>query len=513
MSKKLTTEEIIAKAKKVHEGKNYDYSNVIYLGKTKNIEIGCHKHGYFWQNAGNHLSGSGCPKCAGNAKITKDELVEKFKIIHEGKDYDYSQIGDFENANSKIKISCPEHGYFWQRIMNHLRGDGCPKCAGLAKLTKEDIIRRGKKKHNNFYDYSEIGDDYKNAHSKIKISCPEHGYFYQQINNHLNGQGCPKCAGLAKLTKDEVIEKSKIIHEGKDYDYSNVIYDGMYKKIKIGCIEHGYFFQRPVNHLRGQGCPKCANNVKLTKEDVIRKGNEKHNFKYDYSKISDKLENGKIKIKISCPEHGYFWQRIMNHLRGDGCPKCAGLAKLTKEDIIRRGKKKHNNFYDYSEIGDDYKNNQSKIKISCPEHGFFYQQINNHLNGQGCPKCRQSKGEKILCIVLEKFKINYIEQYKIKNKIYKYDFYLPEYNSVIEYHGKQHFIPIKFFGGEKSFKKQYKRDLEKYNHCKNNKIQYILIEKSDLKNIDKILLEKINSGKSSTLYENNNFEEHSKKYL
>ena len=45
-----------------------------------------------------------------------------------------------------------------------------------------------------------------------------------------------------------------------------------------------------------------------------------HNNYYDYSKVNYK--NSIIKVCITCPKHGDFWQIPKSHLRGNGCPKC-----------------------------------------------------------------------------------------------------------------------------------------------------------------------------------------------
>ena len=58
MGRLLTTEEFIAKAKEIH-GEKYDYSETVYRGRRKNIDIICPIHGKFSQNAGRHLLGAG----------------------------------------------------------------------------------------------------------------------------------------------------------------------------------------------------------------------------------------------------------------------------------------------------------------------------------------------------------------------------------------------------------------------------------------------------------------------
>ncbi len=60
-----TTQDFVQEAKEVH-GDRYDYSRVIYKLSHEKIEIGCTKHGSFWQSPVNHVKGnkSGCPGCA-----------------------------------------------------------------------------------------------------------------------------------------------------------------------------------------------------------------------------------------------------------------------------------------------------------------------------------------------------------------------------------------------------------------------------------------------------------------
>ena len=100
MSRKITTEEWIAKAKEVH-GDTYDYSESEYKGQKYNIKIICKKHGAFYQQAGNHVKQhQGCPLCSKYKRKTTEEFVEKANEVHSYK-YDYSKV---EYKNSKTNI-------------------------------------------------------------------------------------------------------------------------------------------------------------------------------------------------------------------------------------------------------------------------------------------------------------------------------------------------------------------------------------------------------------------------
>jgi hypothetical protein len=78
-AKRLNTEQFIAKAKRVL-GDKYDYSLVSYETAKLPVKIVCPAHGEFEQKPQDHLSGSGCRKCAVDRRrggvIQLDEATE-----------------------------------------------------------------------------------------------------------------------------------------------------------------------------------------------------------------------------------------------------------------------------------------------------------------------------------------------------------------------------------------------------------------------------------------------------
>jgi len=259
MAERKTVEKFILDAKRTH-GDKYDYSLVEYANSATKIIIICPVHGKFEQMPYKHLEGKACPKCAGQNKTT-EEFIDEANNIHKGI-YNYS-VSDYKKAHIKIKIICNSHGIFTQKPSNHLLGQGCPKCGGKNKTT-EEFIDEAKLLHGDKYDYSLA--DYKKSKSRIKIICSIHGVFEQNPNNHLSGAGCPKCDNKNKTT-DEFICGAKEIHENK-YDYSLVEYKKSKSRVKIICPVHGIFEQKPNNHLYGEGCPKCDGKNKTTDEFI-----------------------------------------------------------------------------------------------------------------------------------------------------------------------------------------------------------------------------------------------------
>lgn len=372
----LTVLENIERARKVHSNK-YDYSKVNYKKLSDKVCIICPTHGEFFQAFNTHINGRGCYKCSRNVTLSKKEFICKAREVH-GDKYDYCKVG-YKSTKEKVCIICPDHGEFYQRPRDHIRGQGCPSCSGRIKTT-EKFINKAKEVHGDKYDYCKV--DYKNTNNKVCIICPDHGEFYQTPYNHLRGSGCPVCSGKFKLTTDQFIKKAKEVH-GDKYDYSKVDYKNNREKICIVCSEHGEFFQTPEKHLNGSGCPRCSNNVRLTTEEFIERARKVHDSKYDYSKVNYK--NSKEKVCIICSIHGEFYQVPNSHLRGAGCSECNGLKNLTTDEFIKKAKSIHGDLYNYSKV--NYKNNRIPVEIFCKVHGYFSQTPNTHLSGSGCPKC------------------------------------------------------------------------------------------------------------------------------
>lgn len=293
---------------------------------------------------------------------------------------------------------------------------------------------------------------------------------------------------MEKLTGETFIKKAKEKY-GNKFDYSKVKYVNNKIKVCIICPKHGEFFTTPNNFLSVSkyGCPNCANehrhdNVRIKEKEFITRSKTLHNNKYDYSFVKYG-KNNREKVCIICPTHGKFWQTPFGHLRGQGCPICRNekISKAIKKDteyFIEKSKLVHGDRYDYSKS--KYEGTHTKITITCKKHGDFLQYPADHIRGVGCPKCRTSHLEESVENILIKNHIEYETQKKfewLKNKQkMPLDFYLPSLNLGIECQGEQHFMPKKYWGGEKTFVKTKKSDILKQKLCKENgvNLEYIL---------------------------------------
>jgi len=268
----------IEKAKAIH-GDLYTYDNVVYVNSRIPVKITCRKHGDFEMIPSTHLQGFKCQVCrfGGTLEERQEKFIEKAKKAHEGRNYDYSKV-KYESSIAPVEIICPIHGSFFQGPNNHVFGDKCPSCAKINadnsfRLSEEEIYERVYEVHGDKYEYD--FSNYQNMTSKINIKCSVHGWFKQDLANHLSGTNCPECSfGALRVPIEEIMRRAKHIH-GEKYDYSQVDFSAFREKVKIICPKHGVFMQSLYVHTNAKaGCPSCAitvSNFEFWVKSVVEK--------------------------------------------------------------------------------------------------------------------------------------------------------------------------------------------------------------------------------------------------
>lgn len=397
MTKKLTTEEFIEKAKKIH-GDKFDYSLVNYINTHTNVTIICKIHGKFEQKPSYHLDKCGCKLCINRKQnlFSTEDFIDKSRATH-GDLYDYSK-SIFTGSKNNIKIICKVHGEIEQIAYNHMNGAHCTKCSksGRKFLTKEILIKRSIETHGNKFDYSKA--DITSDNNAI-IICKNHSpplEFKQNFIAHSRGAGCSVCSKKNKVTKEEFLSRAKIKH-GDRFDYSLIEYINQHTDLTIVCKVHGEFKQTASSHLSHDiCCPSCLGYEKLTAYDFIKKANKLFNNRFDYDLApSENFINKLDIITITCKQHGQFQSTINSHLKSiHGCLKCSKIKTndfraKNKAKFIERSKTIHGDAYDYSKV--NYTLGDNKVIIICNKHGEFLQKPKDHVNGNGCYKCGLDK--------------------------------------------------------------------------------------------------------------------------
>lgn len=376
----------------------------------------------------------------------------------------------------------------------------------MLKYDTKTIINKFMEVHGSKYDYSKFV--YNGILKKGIIICLKHGKFLQSAHDHLRGNGCNKCYFENKLNvpNEELnkvfIEKAQEVHHG-EYDYSCVDYHNNNTKVFIKHIKCGNeFWQTPKKHLQGQGCPYCSKTRKNTTDSFIEKAKKIHSDEFDYNKVN--YVNNLTKVCVFHKKCGKeFYQTPHNHLKGRGCPYCCSTKSAltrtkTTNDFIKRAKEIHGDKYDYSKVA--YINSKQKVCIICSIHGNFLQTPSSHLIGHGCPKCNQSKMEKVTEIALIENHLKFVSQ---KRFVWlgqqSLDFYLPEYKTGIECQGEQHFKPVDFEGKNNQeqlnnlLNENILRDEKKFGICKENGVKIYYLVSSDYYSYNSFIYQKENT--------------------
>ena len=264
--------------------------------------------------------------------------------------------------------------------------------------------------------------------------------------------------------------------------------------VRCGICDHEW---NPVpNSLtRGCGCPKCAGLIKTHGEfvDEMKEVNPT-------IKIVGQYIKNKLKVECCCLVCGNNWMVTPNSLlRGAGCPECskrrvANAHRKTHEDFIKEVKA----INPYVEILDKYVGIKTKVECLCSLCGSKWYAIpDNLLHGEGCQKCKISKGELKIENFLKNNNIDYIAQKKfdglvgVGGKKLSYDFYIPNYKTLIEFNGAQHKIPVKYFGGEEKLLKQQEHDKRKRDFAHSHNYCLIEIPHTDFSRIEDILNDRL----------------------
>jgi hypothetical protein len=165
---------------------------------------------------------------------------------------------------------------------------------------------------------------------------------------------------------------------------------------------------------------------KKTTEEFIADAVRVHGDTYDYSEVNYKYS--KQKIVILCRKHGPFEQMPYSHLSGNGCPFCAAeersdRTRRSKDDFVKAVTDVHGDKYDYSKV--EYRNNDTKVVIVCPEHGEFLKNPSKLLLGSGCPSCGMDRKYKASRLSREDF-VRRAEQVHGKGR---YDYSASDYKT------------------------------------------------------------------------------------
>ena len=366
---------------------------------------------------------------------------------------------------------------------------------------------------------------YINMNTKIRFKCLIHDFEFDAFpQNMLRGHGCRKC-GNEKQSKKQTKSHNMFVEDLKNINPDIEVigkYVNMDTKILVKCSIDGYQWNAdPRKLMMGCRCAVClnktvmvgVNDIATTRTDLVQY--------FKYKEDARKYTSGSEKyIDIICPKCGYEdTVRIANLSRfGLACNGCyekkyghkrVPYGYWNKNTMQYYLDEKYNGYQLLSvqkPNGDDVKYLKAFIKCPNENHPPYWTYWKNIASGNTCLLCcmedSMSKGERAAEIVFKKHNYAYEPQKRFNDCCDKYtlpfDFYLPDYNLIIEIMGEQHEHPIDHFGGEESFKKRVEHDKIKRDYLMLHNINILDIWYYEFDKMEDLILKKIESIPNNT---------------
>ena len=500
----------------------------------------------------------------------KPTAVEGSKII--------VKVEDLPIASGiEIKCTCDfcgkELSNTFYNYNNQMKKNGFIRCTSCAVIQRHqekrnERIKNGEtfenecKKYNlsqwlDNWDYGKNTEDtpstlFKGLYVHRYFKCDKglHESFTKPTMEIVRGKqeySCPYCNSLGQYLLDEFGEDGIKMYwseknEISPFDISK--YSG--KKVYFKCKKTDYHddYLMLVSDFVGRNsrCPQC-NNIKGNFHPLDSFGSylEKNNMMHLWSEkntidpYSFYMKSAKTEILMKCEKtnyHGDYLVTANAFFKGRRCPYCASVSIHPKDSfgqtqIDIHGEDFLENYWSEKNILDPFKlanSSLQKVWFKCKNdkgHDDYFATCKSFKNGNRCPACKESKGERRVREYFVKNNIEFEAQKTFadligdKNKVLPYDFYTPQHNLLIEYQGEHHYMPIYYSSRpkdycEEKFLQRQEYDRRKREYAESHNITLLEIPYWDYDNVESILAEALhinidnNSTNNTNTNDNNN---------
>lgn len=222
-------------------------------------------------------------------------------------------------------------------------------------------------------------------------------------------------------------------------------------------------------------CPNCYIQTRKLSEDTFKEYVESRG-----DTLIGEYTDSRSEIEIKCGKCDVTFATLSNSYRqGCGCPPCSIIGRrLPYEEV----KKRIEDFGDML-LSTEYINISTPLQIKCGICDRIFEKV---LSTPHCPSCNATTLEKYVFAYLNNNDIEFTTQKTYTDlrssigKVYKYDFFIPSSNLIIEVDGKQHMVHIPFFGDIDHFNKIKERDVTKTKYCIDKDIKLIRVSYKEL---------------------------------
>ncbi len=394
---------------------------------------------------------------------------------------------EYKTTKIPLDVQCNECGTIYSiRLSSYRRGSRCRKCSniklGINRRTPIGNIialmeSRGDKLIDTFYIKNKL---------RVKFQCRLCSKIFTMMYFNYQRRRCCKCQIIYKVFSYDYVKKF-IKDHGEKLVSKNITSSS--DKMKVKCKKCNEIYTTCWHsYQRGVRCGLCSKYRKKTIDDVrklVESGGD--------SLISTVYKNTISKLDAKCGKcSNIFKTTYAKYRQGNRCPKCSlitGISKIThSQEFVESYIDQYGD-----KLMSKYVRMDDKIDIKCGKcNEMFSMRFHSYkTNGCRCSCNTMSRGEREIYYYLITNNIKYTLQKTFKgckNKIaLRFDFYLPEYDLLIEFDGNGHFGEVDLFGGKKYFENKRKCDIIKNVFCIKNQKDLLRIPYTDIKNIESIL--------------------------
>lgn len=355
--------------------------------------------------------------------------------------------------------------------------------------------------------YKLISNEYSNCEDKNLILLDENNYKYK-VNYIAILKNIKRKSKLYIVDKGNAFTidniKQFIINNNISLELLSNNYETAKHKLSLFCDKHGEIEMSWDDLSHQKRCNKCFGNFSPTIFEINQLiSNYSNKIGKAFTWIDGDYVNARTKSLILQDSDGCLYNisyfNLHTNYKANSLLKA--FHKTNKFTIDNIHMYLINNCVGYTLVSDEYTDIYNNLIFKCEKHGLFNATWNNFYNHETrCPQCNESKGENKIHEWLKTHKI-YSEPQKTFNNLIglgygllSYDFYLPEFNLLIEYQGEFHDGTVSDKAQSYSkFKKQQEHDKRKKEYALNNGYNLLEIWYWDFNNIEDILDNELNN--------------------
>lgn len=375
-----------------------------------------------------------------------------------------------------------------------------------------------------------IDDLPKGSQTKVTKICDDCGEktksvsYAEIIYGRINGDGKDRCFKCGKI-KSNITKQNKLKHKkslefyAKENNLEYLLSEYSDKNgIDISKVSYGsnnnfwwncpdckseYDMQMIKRTTRNFNCPYCKGrrvNETNSLADFSQKISSEWNYKLNELTPKEIYKFSTKKYWWKCPKCKSDYMSSPYHRKNNiNCPYCAGQKVNDTNNLSVKNPSlasEWNYARNFNLTPEQVTSGSTKKVWWVCKYGHEWETTISHRNveGNGCPICLESKGEKKIRAYLENNKIDFIPQKMFKGLKglgggnLSYDFYLPKMNMLIEYQGKQHEeFTVGIHKAMHDFKKQESHDRRKREYAKKHNLFLLEIWYFQFETVEEIL--------------------------